>query len=179
MPNTMPALSYSLTAELPRQVAAVCYRWGTSGIEFLLVNTDRGKWTFPKGAIEPNLSHSQAAAKEAVEEAGAVGTIDREHFHVYLHSKGVFWKKPGVREFAVKAFLLEVREVGTPEEPLRHPTGFNAREAKIALQQRREIKYSKELSTVIDLAVREVLYRRGLGSSPGVRSHRSLRRQTL
>jgi 8-oxo-dGTP pyrophosphatase MutT (NUDIX family) len=152
-------MSSRLASKLPCQVAAVCYRRSPSGIQFLLVNTDRGTWTFPKGSIEPHLSHSEAAANEALEEAGAVGVIDRSHFHVYLHAKGVFWKKPGVREFAVKAFLMEVRLVRTPQEPLRNPTWFSSEQAKIALRYRREIKYSKELGTVVELAMREILGR--------------------
>lgn len=157
----------------------MCYRRSAAGIEFLLVNTDRGKWTFPKGSIEPHLSHSEAAANEAREEAGAQGVIDRAHFHVYLHAKGVFWKRPGVRELAVKAFLMEVHQVGTPEEPLRNPTWFNPEEAKLALQQGREIKYSKELCMVIELAMREILGRTGLYSGPIARRSRSPYRQQL
>ena len=39
---------------------------GGSAVEFLLVNTNGGgKWTFPKGAPETSLSHSQAAEREA------------------------------------------------------------------------------------------------------------------
>src|SRR5205814_10537639 len=57
---------------LPLQVAAICYRRRGSAIEFLLVNTNGGnKWTFPKGSTDPRLSHSQAAEREAAEEAGA------------------------------------------------------------------------------------------------------------
>ncbi len=85
---------------LPLQVAAVCYRRVNSHAEFLLVNTNGGnKWTFPKGAPEPRLSHSQAAEREAKEEAGAIGVIEPRHFHIYVHSKGVFWQpgEPGVR----------------------------------------------------------------------------------
>jgi 8-oxo-dGTP pyrophosphatase MutT (NUDIX family) len=58
---------------LPVQVAAICYRTRNSAVEFLLVNTNGGnKWTFPKGSTEANLSHSQAAEREAAEEAGAI-----------------------------------------------------------------------------------------------------------
>src|SRR2546427_12586408 len=56
-----------------QQVAAVCYRIRGSGIEFLLVQTRGGRWTFPKGGVEPGLTHAQAAALEAYEEAGAHG----------------------------------------------------------------------------------------------------------
>ncbi len=173
------SVSCQLTSKLPCQVAAVCYRRSRSGLEFLLVNTDRGKWTFPKGSIEPHLSHSEAAAVEAREEAGAVGIIDRAYFHVYLHAKGVFWKTSEVHELAVKAFLMEVHQVGPPEEPLRNPTWFSPEEAKIALRHRREIKYSKELCMVIELAIREILGRTGLYSGPIARGHRSPHRQQL
>ena len=96
---------------LPLQVAAVCYRQLNSHAEFLLVNTNGGsKWTFPKGAPDPRLSHSRAAEREAREEAGAIGVIDSRHFHVYIHSKGVFWQSRGVQEYVVKAFLLDVEQ---------------------------------------------------------------------
>ena len=92
------------------QVAAVCYRRVNSHAEFLLVNTNGGgKWTFPKGAPASRLSHSQAAGREAREEAGAIGLIEPRHFHVYIHSKGVFWQPGGVQEYVVKAFLMDVR----------------------------------------------------------------------
>src|SRR5205085_4257245 len=125
----------------PCQVAAVCYRRvATARIEFLQVKTDRGKWTFPKGCMEPNLSHSRAAAQEALEEAGAIGTVGKKHFHVYVHAKGVFWREAGVREVAVKAFLLEVQRLQKPEEPARTPTWFTPEAAKEMLACRREAK---------------------------------------
>src|ERR1039458_5219772 len=82
---------------LPLQVAAICYRRRGTAVEFLLVNTNGGnKWTFPKGSTEPRLSHSQAAEREAAEEAGAIGTIEPRQFHLYIHSKGVFWQPDAV-----------------------------------------------------------------------------------
>ncbi len=51
---------------LPLQVAAICYRRHGAAVEFLLVNTNGGnKWTFPKGSPCANMSHSQAAEREA------------------------------------------------------------------------------------------------------------------
>src|ERR1039457_3377787 len=71
---------------LPLQVAAVCYRRQNSDVEFLLVNTNGGrKWTFPKGCPDARLSHSQAAEREAREEAGVIGVIEPRHFHIYIH----------------------------------------------------------------------------------------------
>ena len=52
------------------QVAAICYRRSQFSIEFLLVNTSSGKWTFPKGRISQEMSPWEAAEQEALEEAG-------------------------------------------------------------------------------------------------------------
>jgi 8-oxo-dGTP pyrophosphatase MutT (NUDIX family) len=142
---------------LPLQVGAVCYRWRGASIEFLLVNTNGGgKWTFPKGDPEPSLSHSQAAEREAWEEAGVQGRIEPRHFHLYLHSKGVFWKPPGVREYVIKAFLLEVEQAVKPPEPQRNPTWFAPEEAKKTLAKGREVKYAREMQAVIDRALEEI-----------------------
>ncbi|MBV9574970.1 MAG: NUDIX domain-containing protein [Acidobacteriales bacterium] len=142
------------TSHLPLRVAAVCYRRRSSGIDFLLVNTNAGeKWTFPKGATIPGCSHSQSAEREAWEEAGVRGAIEPRHFHLYLYSKGVFWRPPGVREFAVKAFLMQVEESGLPHEPMRNPTWFRAEDAKKAVAKGRETKYAREMQGVIDRAL--------------------------
>ena len=145
---------------LPLQVAAVCYRHRGTTIEFLLVNTNGGnKWTFPKGSTDPRLSHSQAAEREAAEEAGAMGTIEPRHFHLYLHSKGVFWQPGGVQEYVVKAFLMEIRQMRRPDESNRKPTWVGPQEAKRRLAKGREVKYFRELQAVIDRAVERIQYR--------------------
>jgi 8-oxo-dGTP pyrophosphatase MutT (NUDIX family) len=142
---------------LPLQVAAVCYRRVNSHAEFLLVHTNGGnKWTFPKGAPDPHLSHSQAAEREAKEEAGAIGTIEPRHFHMYVHSKGVFWQEGGVQEYAVKAYLMEIRHTRRPEEDRRDPTWFDAERARVVLAKGREVKYARELQAVIDSALEHI-----------------------
>jgi len=146
--------SRSLRFALPLQVAAVCYRRNGRGLEFLLVNTNGGgKWTFPKGAPERGMSHSRAAEREAFEEAGVRGNIESRHFHLYLHSKGVFWKPPGVREFVVKAFLMEVDQAFPFHEPMRNPTWFTADDARKTVAKGREVKYAREMQAVIDRAL--------------------------
>ena len=142
---------------LPLQVAAVCYRRVNSHAEFLLVNTNGGgKWTFPKGAPDDRLSHSQAAEREAREEAGATGIIEPRHFHVYIHSKGVFWQSGGVQEYVVKAFLMDVQQTRRPEETFRNPTWFGPEEARDILAKGREVKYAHELQVVLDRALEHI-----------------------
>jgi 8-oxo-dGTP pyrophosphatase MutT (NUDIX family) len=146
--------SRSLRFALPLQVAAVCYRRNGRGLEFLLVNTNGGgKWTFPKGTPERGMSHSRTAEREALEEAGVRGQIEPRHFHLYLHSKGVFWKPPGVREFVVKAFLMEVEQAVASHEPMRNPTWFSPDDARKTVAKGREVKYAREMQAVIDRAV--------------------------
>jgi 8-oxo-dGTP pyrophosphatase MutT (NUDIX family) len=149
--------SARVSRSLPLQVAAVCFRRKGNAVEFLLVNTNGGnKWTFPKGSPDARLSHSQAAEREAAEEAGAIGTIEPRHFHLYIHSKGVFWQPGGVQEFVVKAFLMEVHQQRRPDEPMRHPTWFSPEEAQRRLAKGREVKYARELSAVIDRAIERI-----------------------
>jgi 8-oxo-dGTP pyrophosphatase MutT (NUDIX family) len=146
-----------IAKSLPLQVAAICYRKRGTAVEFLLVNTNGGnKWTFPKGSPEARLSHSQAAEREAAEEAGALGTIEPRHFHLYIHSKGVFWQPGGVEEFVVKAFLMEIHEMRAPDEPRREPTWFSPEEARLRLAKGREVKYAHELDAVIDRALERI-----------------------
>jgi 8-oxo-dGTP pyrophosphatase MutT (NUDIX family) len=170
--------SARIAKSLPLQVAAICYRRRTtshgSSVEFLLVNTNGGnKWTFPKGSTDARLSHSQAAEREAAEEAGALGTIEPRHFHLYIHSKGVFWQPGGVQEFVVKAFLMEVHQMRRPDEGNRHPTWLSAEEAKKRLAKGREVKYFHELEAVIDGALERIQYHSELwGAYPGARHAR-------
>ena len=138
---------------LPLQVAAVCYRRCGASFEFLLVNTTSGdKWTFPKGSTAPQLTHAEAAEREALEEAGAVGVIEPQHFHLYLQPKAVL-RRNGVQEFVVKAFLLEVAHLQPPDESKRNPTWFSVDDARRALAKGRQVRYAAEICTVIDRAV--------------------------
>ncbi|MGA9510444.1 MAG: NUDIX domain-containing protein [Candidatus Sulfotelmatobacter sp.] len=148
-----------VSKSLPLQVAAVCFRRQSGRVEFLLVNTNGGnKWTFPKGSTDAHLSHSQAAEREAAEEAGALGTIEPRHFHLYIHSKGVFWQPGGVQEFVVKAFLMEVHQMRRADEPLRNPTWFSPEDARRRLSKGREVKYAHEMEAVIDRALERIQF---------------------
>jgi 8-oxo-dGTP pyrophosphatase MutT (NUDIX family) len=163
-----------IAKSLPLQVAAICYRRRGPAVEFLLVNTNGGnKWTFPKGQPEARLSHSQAAEREAAEEAGALGTIEPRHFHLYIHSKGVFWQTGGVQEFVVKAFLMEVHQLRRGDEPARNPTWFSPEEARQRLAKGREVKYAHELEALIDRALDRIHTHTQLWGKPESRSTRA------
>ncbi len=134
---------------VPVQVAAVCYRRGPSGLEFLLVRTSSGRWIFPKGRIDESLSNCEAAAREAWEEAGARGAIEPHCFHTFG-----YWKPDSGEAFLlVEAYLLEVLRAGIPPEEHRAPTWFAPAAAKRAISRDRDRISATELVRVIDAAL--------------------------
>jgi 8-oxo-dGTP pyrophosphatase MutT (NUDIX family) len=132
-------------------VAAVCYRIQQDGeVEFLLVRTRAGRWTFPKGGVDNDPTAADAAAREAYEEAGVLGRVEPSAFTLYLHSKSNRGTHP------VHAHLCEVARVKAPDEPYRTPTWFSTEKAKRRLREDRQTPYADELERVIDHAVRRL-----------------------
>lgn len=159
-----------------RQAAAVCYRMRKRGIEFLLVQTRGGRWIFPKGGVEPGLTHAHSAALEAFEEAGVHGRIEEIPFARY------FWRRPdaatGARsdgpEIAVTAHLCEVARLETPQESDRNPTWFSAEKAKQRLLQGRMPELGAELARVVDRASARIRRLHGARNIPDRRPREGL-----
>jgi 8-oxo-dGTP pyrophosphatase MutT (NUDIX family) len=142
------------------QVAAVCYRVRGGVIEFLLVQTRKGRWIFPKGSVEPGLTHAQAAALEAFEEAGVHGRMEEASFTRYLRRRRGEARnsgaKPNRTDPAVNAHLCEVLRLVPPQEPNRNPSWFSAEKAKRRLQEDRAPDFGTELAGVVDRAVSRI-----------------------
>ena len=106
-------------------VAAVPVRpRAAGGLEVLLVRTSDGtRWTFPKGGREHGETLAEAAAREAIEEAGAAGRVGDDPLGEYRH-----------RDDIVTAFLLEVDDTRPPDEPWREPMwcGFDVARSRLA-----------------------------------------------
>jgi 8-oxo-dGTP pyrophosphatase MutT (NUDIX family) len=139
------------------QVAAVCYRLGSNGVEFLLIRTrGSGRWTFPKGSTEAGLTHAQAAALEAFEEAGVHGRIEEASFALYVRRKRSDGRKSrGVieKETVVNAHLCEVSRLSAPQEANRDRTWCSAQDAKQRLREGREAQDGASVARVVDKAV--------------------------
>jgi 8-oxo-dGTP pyrophosphatase MutT (NUDIX family) len=146
----LPAAAWILqrlpAAAPERQVAAaVAVRESARGeVEFLLVRTrDGARWTFPKGHRERGETLAQAAAREAVEEAGVSGAVGSERLARYRY--------PSARGGAdlVTAFLLRVEREGLPAEADREPTwlGFDAARSRLAIG--REPGYGEEMERLL------------------------------
>jgi len=163
-----PSVKFFRLSQLRRlrgceQVAAVCYRVRSSGVEFLLVRTGSGHWTFPKGSAEPGLTHAQAAALEAFEEAGVHGRMEEASFTRYIRRKGSKTRnsarsgeRSAVKEIAIQAHLCEVLRLDPPQERNRNPTWFSADKAKRRLREDRTPDYGAELARVVDRAVNRI-----------------------
>jgi ADP-ribose pyrophosphatase YjhB (NUDIX family) len=136
------------------QVAAVCYRIREGEIEFLLVQTrGAGRWTFPKGGAEAGLTHAQAAAIEALEEAGVHGCIEEAAFALYACvGRG---GKPG-GHMLVSAHLCEVRRLSPPRETGRNRTWFSAPDAQAKLCEKRKNKECREFLRMLRKAVERI-----------------------
>lgn len=170
-----PSVKFFRLSQLRRlrgceQVAAVCYRFRSTGIEFLLVRTGSGHWTFPKGSAEPGLTHAQMAALEAFEEAGVHGRMEEASFTRYVRRKGGKLRSPArsgarsvAKEIAIQAHLCEVTRLDPPQERNRNPTWFSTDKAKRRLREDRAPDYGAELARVVDRAVTRI---RRLRSEP-------------
>jgi 8-oxo-dGTP pyrophosphatase MutT (NUDIX family) len=169
VPAHHPSLKFFSLSQLRKlrgceQVAAICYRIAGRGIEFLLVRTGSGHWTFPKGGVEPGLTHAQAAALEAFEEAGVHGRIAETAFTRYIRRKRT--RRSVRRKIATHAHLCQVTWVDKPREADRDPTWFPAEKAKQRLQRGRAPDYAAELARVVDLAV--IRIQRSLHTRPRI-----------
>ena len=141
------------------QVAAVCYRVRNGGIDFLLVQTRRGRWTFPKGSVEAGLTPAQSAALEAFEEAGVHGRMEEDAFATYVRRKrnGGDSRDSEPIQVAVHAYLCEVLRRDSPQESGRNPSWFSAEKAKRRLRDDRSLHHGAELARVVDSAVARIL----------------------
>ena len=131
-------------------VAAVCYRIQPDGdVQFLLVRTRNGRWTFPKGGVDiaSDSNAAAAAAREAYEEAGVLGRVEAQSFVAYMHCKRDQFTHP------VRAHLCEVLHIRKPMEDYRIPTWFSAQKTKRRLRENRPPVYAAELERVVDGAV--------------------------
>jgi 8-oxo-dGTP pyrophosphatase MutT (NUDIX family) len=92
------------------QYAALPYRQkGRSSTEVLLVTSrDTGRWIIPKGWPLKGKRPHKAAAREAHEEAGVVGKINRRAIGSFSYAKRL--KSGRVIVCEVKVFGLEVKQ---------------------------------------------------------------------
>jgi phosphohistidine phosphatase len=71
-----------------RQSSVIPYRHRSDSLEVLLVTSWSGRrWVFPKGVIDRGETPATSAAREAVEEAGVRGVVERDPLGTYTYEK--------------------------------------------------------------------------------------------
>ena len=91
-----------------RQVAALPWRRGANGLEILLVTSrETRRWVTPKGGRMPGKTDAEAAAEEALEEAGVEGAVVPEPLGTFRYLKML--KRRAARWCVVSIYALEVR----------------------------------------------------------------------
>jgi 8-oxo-dGTP pyrophosphatase MutT (NUDIX family) len=119
------------------QYAALPYRSrGTSRTEVMLV-TSRGtrRWIIPKGWPQKGRAPHRSAAREAFEEAGVVGVVDRRPVGSFAYQKRL--KNGGVVVCEVEVYPLKVlrQTKWWPEHRQRKIRWLPAKEAAKAVQE--------------------------------------------
>ena len=95
-----------------RQVAALPWRRGEDGLEILLVTSrETRRWVTPKGGRMPGKTDPEAAAIEAMEEAGVEGGIGDEPLGTFRYLKML--KRRAPRWCVVAVYPLEVTAMHT------------------------------------------------------------------
>lgn len=120
-----PAYYYSQSAVIP-------FRRGAEGTEILMVGSSSGRhWVVPKGIVEPGLSPQASAVVEAMEEAGAEGTVGEVPLGSFSYEK---WGAA----CQVVVYALEVTRMLSDdawEESHRHRRWVSQKDAGYLLQQ--------------------------------------------
>jgi 8-oxo-dGTP pyrophosphatase MutT (NUDIX family) len=112
------------------------------------------------------LTHAQAAALEAFEEAGVHGRMEEVSFTRYVRRK-----RGGERDSAVatvvNVHLCEVLWLDPPQEAGRNPTWFSAEKATRRLQEDRAADFGTELARVVERALSRIQKWQGGGTVRG------------
>ncbi len=112
------------------QVAALCFRpKGKSFRVLLITSRDTGRWVIPKGWPMRNRTESEAAAREAYEEAGIRGDISPKSMGHYTYMKWL-GRNRAIPCF-VRVYPLRVRQMlkSYPETRQRRNKWFSPSKA--------------------------------------------------
>lgn len=119
-----------------RQCAALPFRRRDGELQVLLVTSrETRRWVLPKGWMEKRLAPHALAAKEAFEEAGVVGEVERRTIGRYDYLKR--GPRDRVTPCSVRVFPLRVERLldDWPERRQRQRRWFSPAEAAMAVEE--------------------------------------------
>ncbi|MGY2048110.1 NUDIX hydrolase [Methylobacterium sp. JK268] len=135
---TAAVLGWAEGAAAPRrQVGALPVRKGPDGnLQVLLITSrETRRWVIPKGWPMKGLKHHEAAAREAYEEAGLIGRVEKHSLGSYFYDKRLKSRDKVLCQVLV--FRLEVRKQlkDWPERHEREGRWFSPSEAAEAVSE--------------------------------------------
>jgi 8-oxo-dGTP pyrophosphatase MutT (NUDIX family) len=141
-----------------KQVGAAPVRIIDDTVRVLLVTSrETRRWIIPKGWPMPGLSDRDAAAREAREEAGVVGTVTRRPFGTYSYLKRLADRFEVCR---VKVYILDVEvELDDWREQTERAKGW------FRLQDAADLVDEPELKTLL-MSMRHDTFRLALRRKP-------------
>lgn len=98
----------------------------------LITSRNQTKWIIPKGIVEENLSHWESAEKEAFEEAGINGRIEKKSIGEYEYKK---WG--GICKVVLYPFIVETEFEDWPEKYFRNRKWFKVDKALKKLKNKK------------------------------------------
>jgi 8-oxo-dGTP pyrophosphatase MutT (NUDIX family) len=119
-----------------RQCAALPFAWDKGEVRVLLVTSrETRRWVLPKGWMEKRLAPHALAAKEAFEEAGVVGEVERRQIGRYDYLKR--GPRDRLTPCSVRVFPLRVERLldEWPERRQRQRRWFSPAEAAMAVDE--------------------------------------------
>lgn len=91
--------------DLTPQAGAIPYRvTDEGGVDVLLITTSAGRWSIPKGGIDPGHTAEHTAVLEALEEAGVIGVLEKP-------ALGTYERRRVDQDHHVTVFALRVERV--------------------------------------------------------------------
>ncbi|VXA90836.1 NUDIX hydrolase [Brevundimonas sp. G8] len=103
----MPSGTKRTARSETRQVAALPWRQTEDGRQILMITSrETRRWVIPKGGRMVGKTDPEAAAQEAMEEAGVRGEMDQTSIGVFRYAKGL--KDGGARQCVVSVYPLQV-----------------------------------------------------------------------
>jgi 8-oxo-dGTP pyrophosphatase MutT (NUDIX family) len=130
------------------QYAALPYRMNdrTQPEVMLVTSRETRRWIIPKGWPHKGKAPHRSAAREAFEEAGVIGAVNRQSVGSFSYQKRL--KKGGVVACEVLVFALEVKRQSKewPEKRERKVRWLSARVAAKTVQDRELGKIIRRLA---------------------------------
>lgn len=134
------------------QAGVVAWLPDTKPLKFCLVTSRRtGRWVFPKGGVESGMTPIEAAAQEALEEAGVVGEVGAQPIGRYRVPK---IRPPLIWTIDVSLYPMRIEEVLDIwiEADQRRRRFVTLREAQALLTEPEMVKVAESLVGAVTTA---------------------------